>query len=48
MTAHEAPEYFATFCSASRHEKYTADSTSCGRRPTPSAFTSTGTIDFLA
>jgi hypothetical protein len=39
-----ASAYFATFWSASRHEKYTAASTCCGYRPTPSATMVSGTV----
>ena len=46
--AEDAEAYFAMFCIASRHEKYTAASTSCGYRAIASAWTSTGRPDFLA
>src|SRR5207237_612581 len=48
IVASDAPAYFATFWRASRHEKYTAASTSCGNRPTPSASTRTGNGAFRA
>ena len=47
-SARVACAYFATFCSASRQEKYTADSTSCGYRATPSGDTLTGSGDLRA
>lgn len=40
--AREAREYFATFCRASRMQKYTAASVSRGYRPIPSASMRTG------
>ena len=40
--------YLAMFCSASRQQKYTAASVSCGKRPIPSASTATGSEDLLA
>ena len=43
--ARDAWAYFATFCSASSTEKYTADSASWEKRPTPSDRTSTGTAE---
>src|SRR5712691_7741573 len=41
----DAWAYLAMFCSASRQQKYTAASVSCGNRPIPSASTVTGTAD---
>jgi hypothetical protein len=46
--AREAEAYFATFCRASRHEKYTAASASRTYRPIPSPSTVTGTADLRA
>ena len=46
--APEADAYFATFCSASRHEKYTAASASCWYLPTPVASIVTGIADLRA
>ena len=47
-TTRLASAYLATFCSASRQQKYTAASASCGYRPMPSAWTSTGTAALRA
>ena len=48
MSTCVACAYFATLFNASRQQKYTADSTSCRYRSTPSGCTVTGTADFLA
>ena len=40
--ARDALAYLVMFCSASRVQKYTAASVSCGYRPMPSASISTG------
>ena len=48
IRAPEAFAYLAMFCIASRTQKYTAASISCGYRPMPSMPNSTGSVDLRA